>query len=275
VAEPESEQSTPKEPDRSISHGLVAPASIASKQPTHKELWEMAIKLIEIENNLINNRLTALIALALFLGGFLSFIVGNTKFERMLPWIFCVTALFGIAVAVTISAGVRAARRQIMAADVWLKKASDNLLGTADPDYLAKHPYPPPKGGKAKLVLFGSDTLSWGEDHDYEKDYGITLDQTNPKTLQIGFANFPDVFIILWIIVLAYGIFSFVAGSPSPPTNPPASPTSASGITTAVIDTKPRKTDTHRGSGGLPEPVPRDRTPGSVGVDEEIDGCLM
>jgi hypothetical protein len=178
-------------------------ADTTSGLPKHKELWEMAIRIIEIENNLINHRLTAFLALEGGLVAGLALIWGNFKDTPIqLRLVILGFAIAGGVLAGLVAPGIRAARRQIMAAAVWLKKARES------PAYLTRIPYPPPKGGEAKSVICG-----WafrGTDYDYGADYELSIVETDPKTLQLGFANFPDVVVVLWGLVFVVTSITFL-----------------------------------------------------------------
>ncbi len=180
MEEPKSGPSTSEEPDQSIRVESGLEASSTPPQPPREEkpsrkqlqkLWGMAMKLIEDENSLINQRLTLFIAAQGVLGAGVGCIFSSSRPEFVQAPVIFVIACFGETFALMLLPGIRAARRQITATTSWLRKCRD------DHGYFTKCPYPPPTGGTAKTVVFGIELAFWPfkhEDFKYDEKYEFT-----------------------------------------------------------------------------------------------------
>jgi len=168
--------------------------------------WEKAFRMIELENNLINHRITALLTLQGFL--FAGLIFGSnglaqgqsTEYRWQLQILLLTLAFVGFVSPLLIRPGVFAAFRQICAGARWLSRRTDR------PELLKAYP---PIVGHKKAAGYTDDGFD-------EKDVKAIK---NINSLSVGIHQVPGLLMLTWVItfgvlVHCYGWLSLFNWAP-------------------------------------------------------------
>lgn len=167
----------------------------------YSESWKKAYDIIKLENDLINHRMTSLLAVhAFLLTGIFLILTKGTCYAQLkdAPWyliVFYYIALFiGLSTSVIAAKGIRAALRQIVASSVWLKCVT-NEIGSEHKD---KYPYPPIVGRKSAFWFFN---IKIGNEDDYGDEHLPPIGTTDISKLSTGITLVPQILICAWIVL--------------------------------------------------------------------------
>ena len=178
---------------------LIVPSNNAhtqtNSQVSHED-WEKAFKMIELENNLANHRITALLTLQGFL--FTVFLLGvKTLIELkeatedhvfVMLFVLGIVCIVGMASAYVMFFGIYAAYQQVQASAKWLNGIKDALTPVARQEYKKVQPYP---------LIIGADNR-----------IGILKGMPGIKKLKVGIIWVPLLLVPTWIAFLGLIICS-------------------------------------------------------------------
>jgi hypothetical protein len=166
--------------------------------------WHRAFKMIELENQLLNHRLTLLLALqGVLFSGFFVLAIGlaslqNIEHRPLILIMLVLVAFVGIASSLMINNGVIAALWQIGAAALWLERRSKVETRATTKDF------PPIVGHRLVNAKDGMDSKEIAR----IRDHGA---------LSVGVHLFPSLLAWVWVCAALMTAWFFYTGTSTGP----------------------------------------------------------
>lgn len=174
----------------------------------YSESWKKAFDIVKLENELINHRLTSLLATNAFLftGVYFTFkLLFSDNHTPKIAYVsymilYIVISMFGILSSYITGKGVRAASRQIRASSRWLYHTTKDAGKT----YKNKVPLPPIVGIKTNFLLTKNEDS-------YKDEYQLGRDETDDiQIMSAGLIYMPHILFFTWIFFAIFGIAIFL-----------------------------------------------------------------